>query len=78
MGLLGKIIKRQSAEDSEDLDFDDEMVDSLDMPGEEGDRRRNDNPEDTEGREDEDPPMRRTPPMIKTSLRPRRTHPPRW
>ncbi len=35
MGLLGKIIKRQSAEDSEDLDFDDEMVDSLDMPGEE-------------------------------------------
>ena len=39
MGILGKIIKRQSAEDSEDLDFDDEMVDSLDMPGEEGGSR---------------------------------------
>ena len=40
MGLLGKIVKRQGAEDSEDLDFDDEMVDSLDMPGEEGSSRR--------------------------------------
>ena len=70
MGLLGKIIKRQSAEDSEDLDFDDEMVDSLDMPGE-GDgsrggilgkvlnRRRKGEPEDTDEAEetdqDEDP-----------------------
>jgi len=39
MGLLGKIIKRQSAEDAEDLDFDDETVDSLDMPGEESGSR---------------------------------------
>ena len=39
MGLLGRIIQRQSAEDSEDLDFDDEMVDSLDMPGQEGGSR---------------------------------------
>ena len=35
MGLLGKKTKRQRTEDSEDLDFDDEMVDSLDMPDEE-------------------------------------------
>ncbi|MCI0845603.1 MAG: hypothetical protein J4N33_00655 [Chloroflexi bacterium] len=35
MGLLGKIIKRQSAEDAEDLDFEEELVDSLDMPDEE-------------------------------------------
>jgi len=63
MGLLGKIIKRQSAEDSEDLDFDDEMVDSLDMPDEEGgshlgilgkilNRRRKDDPEDADEAED--------------------------
>ena len=39
MGLLGRITKRQSAEDPEDLDFDDETVDSLDMPGEEGGSR---------------------------------------
>ena len=37
MGLLGKKTKRQRTEDSEDLDFDDEMVDSLDMPDEEVD-----------------------------------------
>lgn len=36
MGLLGKIIKRRGAEDAEDLDFEDEAVDSLDMPDEEG------------------------------------------
>ena len=35
MGLLGKKTKRQRTEDPEDLDFDDEMVDSLDMPDEE-------------------------------------------
>ena len=39
MGLLGRIIKRQSGEDSEDLDLDDEMVDTLDMPGQEGGSR---------------------------------------
>ena len=70
MGLLGRITKRQSAEDSEDLDFDDEMVDSLDMPGEEGGsrggilgkvlkRRRKGESEDAEDAEetdqDEDP-----------------------
>ena len=36
MGLLGTIIKRRGAEDAEDLDFEDEAVDSLDMPDEEG------------------------------------------
>ena len=65
MGLLGKIIKRQSDEDIDDLDFDDEMVDSLDMPGEEGGSRKGllgkvlkwrqkGEAEDTDEEEDED------------------------
>ena len=65
MGLLGKFKKRQNTEDSEDLDFDDEMVDSLDMPGEEGvtrggilgklrNRRQKDDPEDPDEADEAD------------------------
>ena len=65
MGLLGKFKKRQSTEDSEDLDFDDEMVDSLDMPDAEGGtgggimgkllkRRQKDEPEDTDEADEDD------------------------